>query len=62
MVFGENWFSVSIVIVILFNNNKILVGGYKISGVTYFGVLKYLGGKIFYDYKKYKLLLLVCGL
>lgn len=33
MVFGENWFSVSIVIVILFNNNKILVGGYKISEV-----------------------------
>lgn len=62
MVLGENWSSASIVIVILFNNNKTPAGGYKIPGVTYSGVSKYLGGKTFYDYKKYKLSLLVCGL
>lgn len=34
MVLGENWSSASIVIVILFNNNKTPAGGYKIPGVT----------------------------
>lgn len=61
MVLGENWSSASIVIVILFNNNKTPAGGYKIPGVTL--VFQNIwGGKTFYDYKKYKLSLLVCGL
>lgn len=60
MVLGKNWSSASIVIVILFNN-KTPAGGYKIPG-GHSGVSKYLGGKTFYDYKKYKLSLLVCGL
>lgn len=62
MVLGKNWSSASIVIVILFNN-KTPAGGYKIPGVTLvFQNTMYLGGKTFYDYKKYKLSLLVCGL
>lgn len=59
MVLGENWSSASIVIVILFNN-KTPAGGYKIRGSLW--CFKIPGGKTFYDYKKYKLSLLVCGL
>lgn len=59
MVLGKNWSSASIVIVILFNN-KTPAGGYKIRESLW--CFKIPGGKTFYDYKKYKLSLLVCGL
>lgn len=50
-----------LVIVILFNiitkPQLVVIRSRGSSGVS-----KYLGGKTFYDYKKYKLSLLVCGL